>query len=148
MTNEEQNEKVLSIQQAMLSLSKERTQMAATRSYMNAERTLSVWVRTSLAAMIFGIATDRLGLMTKGLSSHPSTFFKHLNTPTTIIGAALVIFSVIMALSACLRFIAYTKQYKKEYTPPAHHRTWLPVTYAFMVVFFGIALIVLMWWLR
>lgn len=47
----------------LIALSQQRTQMSAMRNYMNAERTLSVWVRTALAAMIFGIAIDRLGLM-------------------------------------------------------------------------------------
>ncbi len=44
----------------------ERSEMSEVRSYQNAERTLSVWVRTALALMICGLAIDRFGLMVDG----------------------------------------------------------------------------------
>ena len=137
----------LTAMQQLVELSERRTQMAAARTYMNAERTLSVWVRTALSAMIFGIAIDRLGLMTRGLAAHPPTLFGHPSTPTTLIGTALVLFSILMSLSAGLRFMAFSRAYKKTFTLPAHHKTGLPLTYALMVVLFGIALTLLMWWI-
>lgn len=142
---ESTSERVLEIQEKLLALSKKRTQMSATRSYMNAERTLSVWVRTALSTMIFGIAIDRFGLMLRGLSQHPNTIFGHPSTPTTLIGAGLILFSVLMAFSAGWRFVVYTKRYRKDFDLPYHYRVWLPATYAFMVVFFGIALLFILW---
>src|SRR5699024_3474979 len=94
---------ILNIQKELLKQSDLRTDMSATRSYHNAERTLSVWIRTALSAMIFGLAIDRFGLMLRGVSEHPQTLFGHPSTPTTITGAFLVLFSVIMSLSAGLR---------------------------------------------
>lgn len=141
-TNQNDNIKAM---QKLVELSEKRTQMAAGRSYMNAERTLSVWVRTALSSMIFGIAIDRLGLMFRGLSEHPHSIFGQPSTSSTITGGVLVLFSVLMSLSAGIRFIFFTRVYKKEFPTPAHHKVWLPVTYAFMVVFFGIVLTVLMW---
>lgn len=130
----------------LIELSQKRTEQSAGRSYMNAERTLSVWVRTALAAMIFGIAIDRLGLMLDEMPQHIS-HLSHPDRASRVTGAVLVIFSVFMALSAGWRFVAFTKSYKKEYPFPAYHKTWLPATYAFMVVLFGIALLVLLFWI-
>lgn len=137
----------LQAMQQLVILSEKRTKMSAMRTYMNAERTLSVWIRTALASMIFGIAIDRLGLMLRGLSTHPKTIFGHPSTPTTLTGAALVLFSIMMALSAGLRFLAFTNRYKKEFVFPFYHKAWLPLTYAFMIVLFGTALIILMGWI-
>lgn len=130
----------------LVELSKLRTEQSAGRSYMNAERTLSVWVRTALAAMIFGIAIDRLGLMLDELPHHVSRL-AHPDRSSKVTGAVLVIFSILMALSSGIRFIAFTKSYKKEYAFPAHHKAWLPASYAFMVVLFGAALLILMLWI-
>lgn len=127
----------------LVELSELRTKQSAGRSYMNAERTLSVWIRTALAAMIFGIAIDRLGLMLDELPEHVSRL-TNPDRSSKITGAVLVIFSILMALSSGIRFIAFTKSYRKEYPFPAYHKAWLPATYAFMVVFFGIALLILM----
>ncbi len=152
MKTDQTPESILEIQKQLLALSEkrsqlsnQRTKMAATRCYMNAERTLSVWVRTSLAAMIFGIAIDRFGFMIKGNTLHAGTLFNYPNTSTTVIGAILILFSVLMSLSAGWRFIIYTKHYRKEFPLPYHHPTWLPITYAAMVVFFGSLLFLFVW---
>ncbi len=137
--------KILEIQNELLSLSKERTTYSAIRTYMNAERTLSVWIRTSLSIMIFGIAIDRFGLIAQGLSNHPKSLFGHPSTPTSLLGLLLVIFSVIMAFFAGWRFLAFSRKYKKEFPLPPHHRIWLPPTYAFMMVIFGVFLAFFMW---
>ncbi|HEX5553734.1 MAG TPA: DUF202 domain-containing protein [Chitinophagaceae bacterium] len=141
---DEQTEKQVQAMQTLVELSQKRTRMSAQRSYMNAERTLSVWVRTSLAAMIFGIAIDRLGLLFRG-HSH---FLIHQDTPSAVTGAVLVAFSMFMALSAALRFIAYSRSYKKEYSFPAHHNASLPTIYSFMIVLFGAVLLFLILWIN
>lgn len=131
----------------LVDLSKQRSQMSATRSYMNAERTLSVWIRTALAAMIFGIAIDRFGLLlheeTEGLKINLS----HFDKVDHLMGFALVIYSIVMSLFCGIRFLAYCREYKKDFTFPAYHRSWLPAVYAFAVVFFGLALLFLLIWI-
>lgn len=119
--------------------------LSAGRSYMNTERTLAVWLRTALSSMIFGIAIDRLGLFLQGLSHHPDTLLGQPSTPSTLIGSALVVFAVAMALSAGYRFIAYARLYRHEFPFPAYHDAWLPAVYAAMVALFGAALLALTW---
>lgn len=137
---EDKEENSLQVMQKLVELARTRTGLSAERSYMNAERTLSVWVRTSLAAMIFGIAIDRLGLMAK-TSYH---FIFHHNTPSTVTGAGLVAFAMLMALSAAIRFIIYARAYKKEYAFPPRHNASLPIIYSLMIVVFGGLLLFLM----
>lgn len=130
--------------QKLVDLAKQRTQMSGQRTYLNTERTLSVWIRTALAAMVFGIAIDRLGLMFYKL---PSTVTEHTlsnpNNLTKIIGVLLIIFSMLMALSSGIRFLIFTKKYKSEFTLPAYHSATLPIVYALMIVIFGALLLVL-----
>lgn len=128
-------------------MSSDRSEMSAQRSYMNNERTLSVWVRTSLSAMIFGIAIDRYGLMIVGSTTHPDTLFGHMSTSTSLIGAALILLSVLMALTAVWRFLIFIKRYKKEFSPPYNYNGWLPAIYAFMVVLFGSGMFIFMWFI-
>lgn len=131
--------------QLLVELSRERSRMSATRSYMNAERTLSVWLRTALSAMIFGLAIDRFGLYFRGLSHHPATLFGQPSTLSTLTGSALVAFSVVMSLSAGLRFIIFARHYGREFPYPAYHTGWLPFSYALMIAGFGIVVAIMMW---
>lgn len=162
---EEQNSEQLKLMRAMAALAKERTEMAkkrtemsatrskmsadrsemsAQRTYMNTERTLSVWIRTALAAMIFGIAIDRLGLIFKGISDSTFHFLFIQGTPAAITGAILVIFSMLMAVSATGRFMRFAWDFKKEHAFPMHHKPLLPVVYALMIVVFSGVLLTLM----
>lgn len=130
-------------------MSEARTDMNVERTYMNYERTLSVWVRTSLAVMVFGIAIDRLSVMLYQLPadqlSKNITFIQH---PSTVIGIVLVGFSVLMALFSGLRFIYLARRYHNQgYSFLSKHKTWLPAVYAFMVALFGCIIIVLMAWI-
>lgn len=126
-----------------------RTNLNAERTYMNYERTLSVWVRTSLAVMIFGIAIDRLSVMLYNLPADQlTTSIASVQYPSTVIGTVLVAFSVLMALFSGLRFVLLARKYRsKGYSFIAKHKTWLPAVYAFMVALFGCILIVLMVWI-
>lgn len=139
-------DKQLEIMNQLVELSKDRSQMSAERSYMNAERTLSVWIRKALGAMIFGLAIDRFGLMLREI---PVTGKQDLNEPgmlTHIAGFVLVIYSMIIALSSAVRYRLYCREYRKQFEIPLYHGTQLPSFYAFMVVFFGAGLLVLMIW--
>lgn len=149
--SEEHNKKQLEVMQSLVELAKERTKMSSVRSemsaqrtYMNTERTLSVWIRTALSVMIFGIAIDRFGLLFGDLH-HTKIDFLFINgTPSSITGAILVIFSMFMAGSAALRFIGFARCFKKEHIFPSHHKPMLPVVYAFMIIIFGIVLLLVM----
>lgn len=136
------------LSQKRTKMAAKRTKLAAERTYMNYERTLSVWIRTALAIMIFGIAIDRLGLMYHVLPAGSlKDSFLQLHTPSTVTGVVLVIFSMLMALFSGIRFIFLMNRYKEEYDFSKKHKTWLPTVYAFMVVLFGAALLVLMLWI-
>lgn len=126
---------------------KELVALSAERTYMNAERTLSVWVRTALGAMIFGIAIDRFGLMLLQMSADPKIQVNYHQHLTHITGIVLVAYSMIMALLYGIRFIAYSRNYDKKYKMPAYHNVWLSSFFAFLVVLFGIPLLFIMVWL-
>lgn len=125
-------------------MSAERSEMSAQRTYMNTERTLSVWIRTSLSAMIFGIAIDRLGLLFKGMDDTTFDFLFIQGTASAITGAILVIFSMLMAISATARFMSFAWNFKKKHSFPAHHKPLLPIVYALMIVIFSGVLLTLM----
>lgn len=141
---DEQNKKQLEGIDILVKLAEEqkqmsitRTQLSAQRSYHNAERTLSVWLRTALAAMVFGIAIDRFGLM----FSDRITFS---GNPSLLIGTILIFFSILMVISAAIRFIGFTRVFKKQYPLPAYHTSSLPVAYSIMITIFGLILLLLM----
>lgn len=126
---------------------KELVQLSAERTYMNAERTLSVWIRTALGAMIFGIAIDRFGIMLRELlTSKPAKFQFHMHI-MHITGIVLVISSMILSFVYSLRFIRYSRDYKKDFSLPAAHNMWLSPLVGFLVILFGIPLLILMIWI-
>ncbi|MGN6728646.1 MAG: YidH family protein [Rhodanobacteraceae bacterium] len=124
--------------------SAERSEMSAERSYMNAERTLSVWTRTALSLMIFGIAVDRFGLL---LRHEP---WLHAGSPTlpnplsTMGGVVLIALGVFMVATCALRYLAYARIYRKTHAWPARHAPYLAFTFAVLVALFGIALLVVL----
>lgn len=120
----------------------DRSELSAERSYMAAERTLSVWVRTALGLMVFGLAIDRFGLTllqapTGGAKLHPSSL-------SALGGTSLVAFGVLMAVTTGLRFMAYARSYRARHEVPRHHGPFLAPIFAMLVAFFGIALLILL----
>ncbi|PZR77430.1 MAG: hypothetical protein DLM52_04470, partial [Chthoniobacterales bacterium] len=109
---------------------------------MNAERTLSVWTRTALSLMVFGIAVDRFGML---LRHEP---WSHVgdrllpNPSSTLGGVILVALGVAMALSTGARFLAYALAYQRLHPLPHKHGPYLAFTFALLVALFGIALLV------
>ncbi|MEO6906280.1 MAG: DUF202 domain-containing protein [Abditibacteriaceae bacterium] len=132
----------------LVELAQIRNNQSAQRNYQNAERTLSVWIRTSIGAMIFGIAIDRLGLMAYQIPKQASSHLVAPDVPSMVIGVVLVIYSIVMALACGVRFLAYARDYKKQYPQPAYHSEWPPVISAFLVAIFGAALLLFMIWFR
>jgi uncharacterized membrane protein YidH (DUF202 family) len=120
----------------------QRSEMSEVRSYHNAERTLSVWVRTALALMICGLAIDRFGLMVDG-SAGPARgmLLDRVSTWTSI---GLVLLGVVMALTTGLRFFAYARAWRRQHRPPPFHGPYLASFFAVMVAIFGIVLLAIM----
>ena len=121
--------------------SAERSEMSAERSYMNAERTLSVWTRTALSLMVFGIAVDRFGLL---LRHEP---WSHAGSPllpnplSTLGGVILIALGVLMSLSTGVRYLVYARAWLRKHRAP-RHGPYLAFTFAMVVALFGIALLV------
>ncbi|MGH8398024.1 MAG: YidH family protein [Gammaproteobacteria bacterium] len=136
MSEQETYEQIKSLQQTLIQLSAERT-------YMNTERTLSVWIRTALGLMIFGIAIDRFGLLLHGLPWLPHAHLHRL-TVSTWGGAVLVALGVLMALAMDVRFLAYSAIYRRSYEWPVKHGPYLAATFASLVAVFGIILLIVM----
>ena len=119
-------------------------ELSAERSYMNAERTLSVWVRTALGLIICGLAVDRFGLFVVELpvgSGQPSY---HSNAVSNWVGVALVAAGVVVALMTGLRFYAYAAAYLREHRPPYYHTPILGPFFATMVGVFGLVVLIVM----
>ncbi|MGN6764173.1 MAG: YidH family protein [Rhizobiaceae bacterium] len=120
----------------------ERSEMSEVRSYQNAERTLSVWVRTSLALMICGLAIDRFGLVVDGSAGAARGLLLDRISTWTSIG--LVLLGVVMVLATGLRFFAYSRTWRRRHQPPPFHGPYLASFFAVMVAIFGIVLLVIM----
>jgi uncharacterized membrane protein YidH (DUF202 family) len=124
--------------------SEERTEQSAERSYMNAERTLSVWTRTALSLMIFGIAVDRFGLL---LRHEP---WPHAGSPllpnplSTLGGLVLVALGVLMVVTCGFRYLIYARDWGRAHAWPKQHAPWLAFSFAMLVAAFGIALLVVL----
>lgn len=120
----------------------ERSEMSAERSYLAAERTLSVWVRTALGLMVFGLAIDRFGLMLR--QAPAAGAIMEGNSLSAMGGIALVAFGVVMAVTTGLRFLAYARTYRTTHAVPHHHGPFLAPLFALLVAVFGSALLILL----
>ncbi|MGH8337386.1 MAG: YidH family protein [Gammaproteobacteria bacterium] len=136
MPEQETYEQIKLLQQRLIQLSAERT-------YMNTERTLSVWIRTALGLMIFGIAIDRFGLLLHGLPWLPHGHLHRL-TASAWGGALLVALGVLMVLAMDIRFLAYASIYRRSHEWPVKHGPYLAATFASLVAVFGIILLIIM----
>src|SRR5690348_17938239 len=124
--------------------SAERTEQSAKRSYMNAERTLSVWTRTALSLMVFGIAVDRFGLLLRH-EPWPHAGSRLLPNPlSTIGGVVLVALGVFMVATCAIRYLAYARLYRKSHAWPAKHPPYLAFAFGLLVALFGIALLIVL----
>jgi putative membrane protein len=114
--------------------------MSAERSYLNAERTLSVWIRTALAGMVVGIAVDRFGLFL--LQNHGGR--GPGGTASDLLGAGLVALGVLIAVVPSVRFARYASVYVRTHTLPDHHGPFMAPAFAVLVALFGMVLLVLL----
>jgi len=136
--------RVVELAEQQTALATERTGQSAERSYMNAERTLSVWTRTALSLMIFGIAVDRFGLL---LRHEP---WPHTNSPllpnplSTLGGVILIALGVLMVIACGIRYLGYARAWRRTHPWPPRHAPYLAFTFAVLVALFGIALLVVL----
>jgi putative membrane protein len=125
-----------------------RSEMSEVRSYLNAERTLSVWVRTALSLMIVGIAVDRFDLLVYripgAIGPAPLVHGAMLDAVSSWACIALVLLGVVMVLATGIRFFAYARAWNRQHQFPAHHGPFLAPTFAGMVALFGIVLLAIM----
>lgn len=125
-------------------MSADRSKMSEHRSYQNAERTLSVWTRTALALMVFGIAVDRFTLLLR----HPSWPEPAGQLPphalSHIAGAVLVAFGALMALACGIRFMAYAVDWRRRHPPIPYHGPYLAFSFSMLTTLFGIGVLALM----
>ena len=127
-----------------LTIMRELVELSAERSYMNAERTLSVWVRTALGLMILGLAVDRFRMVVLELPNGAERTSPYSNAISDWVGIALVALGVVMALATGLRYYAYTVAYKRHHRPPYYHHPALGPFFALMVVVFGVGVLVIL----
>lgn len=120
----------------------DRSEMSAERSYLAAERTLSVWVRTALGLMVFGLAIDRFGLMLRQTPAGGRLL--DANSLSALGGIALVAFGVLMAATTGLRFMVYARTFRTSHDVPHHHGPFLAPLFALLVAVFGCGLLILL----
>lgn len=125
-------------------MSSERSEMSEDRSYLNAERTLSVWTRTALALMVFGIAVDRFALLLRHSASQADPRMLSPHVLSTMGGAALVAFGTVMALTCGIRYLVYAMHWKRRHEMMYWHGPYLAFTFAMLTVIFGIGLLLVM----
>src|SRR5579883_794958 len=120
------------------------TALSAERSYMNAERTLSVWVRTALGLIICGLAVDRFGLFLVELPLGVGQPGHYSNAVSNWIGVALVALGVALALAVGVRFVLFAIAFGREYRRPGFHEPVLGPFFALMVAVFGLAVLIVL----
>lgn len=107
---------------------------------MNAERTLSVWIRTALAVMVLGIGIDRFKLMLL----HQAAQGAGLDRASGWVGAALVAFGILIALVTGIRFRLYVATYRRAHSQPWYHSPVVALGFALITALFGLVLLILL----
>jgi len=138
---------VVALAEKQLVQSGERSEMSEFRSYLNGERTLSVWVRTALAEMIAGLAIDRFGLLFHGVPSagqaaSPNGALLDAASAWTSIG--LIVLGIVTVLTTGIRFWRYALDWRSRHALPPHHGPYLAPFLALMTAVFGIILLAIL----
>ncbi|MBS0275034.1 MAG: DUF202 domain-containing protein [Proteobacteria bacterium] len=133
---------MVALAERQTAMSAQRSEMSEVRSYHNAERTLSVWLRTALSLMIVGLAIDRFGLLLHGGTAPARGPVLEAASAWTSI--ALVLLGAIVAAATGGRFFAYARVWRRQHRFPAHHGPYLAPFFAAMVALFGVVLLAIM----
>ncbi len=116
---------------------REMARLQARVCYMNVDRTLATWTRTSLSLIVFGTVLDRFGL----LLVRPA--FVHAGTPlapnpvSSIGGIALVALGTLLVAAAAIRHQAYRSAWQRAHGHDASFGPWLAFPFAVMVAVLG-----------
>jgi uncharacterized membrane protein YidH (DUF202 family) len=140
--------RMVALAERQTAMSAERSEMSEVRSYHNAERTLSVWVRTALASMVLGIAMDRFGLLVGHPPAADGANAALLDSLSTWAGAGLVALGIAIVAATGLRFFAYAQLWRRRHTPPPYHGPFLGPFFALLVAAFGVLLLVVIFAVR
>mgnify|MGYP001550690917 CR=1 FL=1 len=133
--------RVVELAERQTALAAERTEQSAERSYMNSERTLSVWTRTALSLMIFGIAVDRFGLLLRH-EPWPHAGTRLLPNPLSTLGGVILVALGVCIVATCgIRYLVYARIWRRTHAWPPGHTPYLAFTFAVLVALFGIALL-------
>ena len=127
--------------------SAERSEMSEFRSFLNGERTLSVWVRTALAEMIAGLAIDRFGLLFHGASSAGQAAPANgtlLDAASAWTSMGLIVLGIVTVLTTGVRFWRYALDWRSRHALPPHHGPYLAPFLALMTAVFGVLLLAIM----
>ena len=127
--------------------SAERSEMSEFRSFLNGERTLSVWVRTALAEMIAGLAIDRFGLLFHGASSAGQAAPPNgtlLDAASAWTSMGLIVLGIVTVLTTGVRFWRYALDWRSRHALPPHHGPYLAPFLALMTAVFGVLLLAIM----
>ena len=127
-----------------MTIMRQLVELSAERSFMNAERTLSVWVRTALGLMILGLAVDRFGMVLFETLNRSKGNVHDPDAISNWTGIALVALGVAMAFATGLRFYLYGVAYRRQHQPPYYHNPSLGPFFAAMVMVCGVALLVIL----
>lgn len=110
--------------------------------YMNVDRTLATWTRTSLSLLILGVIMDRYGVLL-GPRLHPTTPLAP-DPLFSVGGIALVLLGTLMALACAIRHQAYRRHWNRTFAGFGASGPWLAATFAVGVVVAGVALTIIL----
>lgn len=119
--------------------------ISSARDHLANERTFLAWIRTSIGIMAFGFVVEKFALFLRQVSLLISSADLSVSTLKTsslqgyssILGALLVGFGVVICLLAFIQFINVRKQIEKDVYHPS---IWLNALLTLSVTFVGIIL--------
>lgn len=107
--------------------------------YMNVDRTLATWTRTSLSLVVLGVIVDRYGVLVTAPRPHPGTPLAP-DPLYSIGGIALLALGTLMALATLIRHRAYHRRWNRVFAEFGPFGPWLATAFSAGVVAAGLVL--------
>lgn len=112
--------------------------------YMNVDRTLATWTRTSLALIVFGTVVDRYGiLLLRPHLVHVGTRLAP-NPMSSLGGILLVAIGVFIVTAAAIRHHRYAESWNRTYGRDPSFGPWLAFPFAVGVALLGIVVLAIL----
>ncbi len=122
-------------------------QMAALQArvcYMNVDRTLATWTRTSLSLIVFGVVADRFGILaSRDHLLHVGTLLAP-NPVSSVAGIALVGVGVAIVGAALVRHQAYRARWRQHYGHDVGFGPWSASGFALATLGAGLLVLVIL----